>query len=88
MIKYKPLTGDWSIGPAGPNMFLFCRYPSAEGPMDLWLTKGTSTEEIVELALPIVMDHLEHLVKITQRVERWSDAKRQTIDFDPIAMGM
>lgn len=56
----------WVIRPA-PDCLLWARYPTSEGPVEIWLPPNTTVAELTELVIP-------HLIKCMRLQVEWNES--------------
>lgn len=63
---------QWTLRPA-PGCLLWSRYPTSEGPVEIWLPPNTTVAELTELVIPHFMKHLQLQVEWNQSVESFKE---------------
>jgi hypothetical protein len=56
----------WTLNPADGTL-LWARYPTASGPVDIWLPPRTTVAELTELVIP-------HLMKCVKLQVEWNES--------------
>lgn len=65
---------------APQDCFLWARLPLKSGPVNIWLPKNVTVDELTELVVPYILDVLQMQATWTERLEAWKLEKEQTND--------
>lgn len=62
----------WIIRPAS-GCLLWARYPTSEGPVEIWLPPNVTVAELTELVIPHFMKHLRLQVEWNESVQNFKE---------------
>lgn len=74
----------WVLRPS-PGCLLWVRYPTAEGPVEIWLPPNTTAAELTELVIPHFLKHLKLQVEWNESVQDFKKRTATPLDAESLA---